>query len=205
MINLEKITWEKCQAPPLLRRPAPASYFHPLFLFFRSPHHLGEVIKIYSPFKMGGEGSELWLPILWYYPFYLFWACFFFVVCLIVWQCEWIVLCVVLRHVQRWLRYCSHVIRLMLQFLHYLLWPHSYSLLPLQRVLWNYPAKKPVKIAMPIPGACCTDLVVLIVIYSLVESLCHLLHAGLQPLWNEGKQKAFQVFPKQYIWIVKVP
>ena len=30
MINLKKIKWEKCQ-PDLLRRPAPAPYFHALF------------------------------------------------------------------------------------------------------------------------------------------------------------------------------
>ena len=36
MINLEKIKNEKCQ-PPLLRRPAPAPYFHPLFKIFQIP------------------------------------------------------------------------------------------------------------------------------------------------------------------------
>ena len=48
MINLEKIKYEKCQ-PLLLRRPAPAPYFYSLFLFFRFPSPLGEVIKISSP------------------------------------------------------------------------------------------------------------------------------------------------------------
>ena len=46
-------------APPLLKRPAPAPYFHPLFSVFQiSP--LGEVIKIYSPLplkKRKGRGS----------------------------------------------------------------------------------------------------------------------------------------------------
>ena len=37
MINLEKIKQEKCQPPPLLRRPTPALYFHPLFLIFQIP------------------------------------------------------------------------------------------------------------------------------------------------------------------------
>ena len=42
MINLEKITKEKCQPRrPILRRPAPASYFHPLFKAFRVPTSRG--------------------------------------------------------------------------------------------------------------------------------------------------------------------
>ena len=36
MINLEKIKWEKCHPPPLLRRPAPAPFFHLLFLTWNS-------------------------------------------------------------------------------------------------------------------------------------------------------------------------
>ena len=52
MINLEKIKQQKGQ--PLLRRPAPASYFYFLFLFFRFPPPR-EVIKIhFIPFKKGG-------------------------------------------------------------------------------------------------------------------------------------------------------
>ena len=50
---------------PLLRRPAPAPYFHPFFLIFQIPPP-GEVIKIYPPpsEKMGeGEGSELYIKI----------------------------------------------------------------------------------------------------------------------------------------------
>ena len=47
MVNIEKIKLEKIQ-PILLRRPAPAPYFHPLFLIFQSPPApSGEVIKIY--------------------------------------------------------------------------------------------------------------------------------------------------------------
>ena len=47
MINLEKIKYKKCQ-PPILRRPAPATFFYPLFLIFQihSPPP-GEVIKTY--------------------------------------------------------------------------------------------------------------------------------------------------------------
>ena len=72
--------------------------------------------------------------ILWYCLFYLFWARFFFSVCLAVWQCDWTVLCVVLKRVHKWLRYCSHVSWLMQQFLHHLLWPCFYPLLPLQKL-----------------------------------------------------------------------
>ena len=52
----------------LLRRPAPAPYFHPFFLIFQIPP-LGEVIKIYRtpppphpPLKKWG-GSELYSKI----------------------------------------------------------------------------------------------------------------------------------------------
>ena len=60
MISFEIFKQEKCQ-PPLLRRPAPAPYSHPLFEFFRTTPHppapSREVTKIYSPpLKMGGEG-----------------------------------------------------------------------------------------------------------------------------------------------------
>ena len=46
---------------PLLRRPAPAPYFHPLFLVFQIPlPPPGEVIKIYlMPFKKGGIQTML--------------------------------------------------------------------------------------------------------------------------------------------------
>ena len=48
MIKLEKIKYQKCQPPPpppsphththtFLRGPAPAPYFHPLFLIFQIP------------------------------------------------------------------------------------------------------------------------------------------------------------------------
>ena len=50
MINPEKIKKEKCQYP-LLRRPATAPYFQPLFKIFHIPLPLGEAIKIYFPFK----------------------------------------------------------------------------------------------------------------------------------------------------------
>ena len=58
MISFEIFKQEKCQ-PPLLRRPAPAPYSHPLFEFFRTTPHppapSREVTKIYSPpLKMGG-------------------------------------------------------------------------------------------------------------------------------------------------------
>ena len=45
---------------PLLRRPAPVWYFHPLFLIFQSPAPLGEVIKITPPpsFKKRGRGPN---------------------------------------------------------------------------------------------------------------------------------------------------
>ena len=37
-ISLEKTKYEKCQPPPpLFRRPAPAPYFHSLFLIFQIP------------------------------------------------------------------------------------------------------------------------------------------------------------------------
>ena len=66
MINLEKIKYEKCQAP-LLRRPAPAPYFHHLFKNFSESPPPGEVIKIYFPtLKRGGPnyaGSEKTLQL----------------------------------------------------------------------------------------------------------------------------------------------
>ena len=46
-----------CQPPPppLLRGPAPPTYFHPFFFNFSDSPCLGEVIKIYFPlFKKGG-------------------------------------------------------------------------------------------------------------------------------------------------------
>ena len=51
--------------PPILRRPAPAPYFHPLFLIFQIPPSPEEAIKIYFPLPFfkgagGGGGSELW-------------------------------------------------------------------------------------------------------------------------------------------------
>ena len=52
MIDLEKIKQEKWKPSPLLKRPAPAPYFHPFFYFFSPPPPLGEVMKTYSaPFK----------------------------------------------------------------------------------------------------------------------------------------------------------
>ena len=43
---------------PLLRRPAPARYFHPIFSNSSDFPPLGEVIKIYSPtFKKGGGAN----------------------------------------------------------------------------------------------------------------------------------------------------
>ena len=41
MIKLEKITQEKCHFPHLLRRPAPAPYFHTFLKFFRVPPSRG--------------------------------------------------------------------------------------------------------------------------------------------------------------------
>ena len=55
MINLEKIKYEKCH-PPLLRRPAPAPYFHPLFKIFQIPPPSPRGNN--SPFKKGGGGSN---------------------------------------------------------------------------------------------------------------------------------------------------
>ena len=50
MINLEKIKQEKCQLPsPLLKRPAPAPYFHSLFKVFESSLPPAKLIKIYFP------------------------------------------------------------------------------------------------------------------------------------------------------------
>ena len=59
MTNLEKSKQEKCQPPLppiLLRRPAPAPYFHLLLLIFQIPHHPSPPPL---PFKKRGE-SELW-------------------------------------------------------------------------------------------------------------------------------------------------
>ena len=56
MINLERIKFEKFQ-PPLLRRSAPAPFFHPLFSNFQISPPPAEVIKIYFhpiSFKKGG-------------------------------------------------------------------------------------------------------------------------------------------------------
>ena len=59
MINFEKIKQEKCQTPsPLLKRPAPAPYFHPLFKVFQSSPPPGKLIKIYFPPLKRGK-SEL--------------------------------------------------------------------------------------------------------------------------------------------------
>ena len=57
MINLEKIKYEKCQRT-LLRRPAPAPYFHLLFLIFQIPPSLRQAIKIYSPPLKKGWGPN---------------------------------------------------------------------------------------------------------------------------------------------------
>ena len=57
MINLDKIKYEKCH-PPLLRRPAPAPYFHPLFKIFQIPPPPSPRGNN-SPFKKGG-GFKLW-------------------------------------------------------------------------------------------------------------------------------------------------
>ena len=46
-------------APPFLRGPAPAQYFHPLFKNFQTPPPLAEVIKIYSPLFKKKVASEL--------------------------------------------------------------------------------------------------------------------------------------------------
>ena len=59
MINLEKIKYEKCQAP-LLRRPAPAPYFHHLFKNFSESPPPGEVIKIYFPTLKRGGSKLCW-------------------------------------------------------------------------------------------------------------------------------------------------
>ena len=57
MINLEKIKWEKCQSP-LLRIPAPAPYFHPLFLIFQISPLLGRLLQLTSSLlKTGGRGG----------------------------------------------------------------------------------------------------------------------------------------------------
>ena len=74
MINLEKITYEKCQRLPppllqthththtLLREPAPAPYFHPLFLIFQiPPSRRGNQQNFLLPTlnKWRGEGGDL--------------------------------------------------------------------------------------------------------------------------------------------------
>ena len=66
MINFEKIKQDKRQSLPFLRRPAPASYFHSLFLIFQShPPPSPEIIKIYSlPFKTGGGGGPNYETLL---------------------------------------------------------------------------------------------------------------------------------------------
>ena len=48
MINLKKIKKEKCKPPTLLRRPAPAPYFHP---FYNFPDSLlrGRLLKFTPP------------------------------------------------------------------------------------------------------------------------------------------------------------
>ena len=63
MINLERIKQKKCQ-PPLLRRPDPAPYFHPLFLIFEIHPLRGEVIKIhFPPIKRGGGVPSYLYPL----------------------------------------------------------------------------------------------------------------------------------------------
>ena len=58
MINLEEIKQEKCQPPsPLLKRPAPAPFFHPLFKVFQSSPPRGKLIKIYFPPLKKGESK----------------------------------------------------------------------------------------------------------------------------------------------------
>ena len=56
MINLEKIKQEKCKPPPtLLRRMAPAPYFHPHFSIFQTPPPSeGSNQNLLSPFKKRG-------------------------------------------------------------------------------------------------------------------------------------------------------
>ena len=57
MINLEKLN-SKSVIPPLLKRPAPAPYFHLLFKIFQiSRTILGDVIKTYFSHFKKGEGS----------------------------------------------------------------------------------------------------------------------------------------------------
>ena len=71
MINLEKIKYKKCQpsnppAPPspspqtytILRGPAPAPYFHPLFLIFQIPLSGRGNQNLFTPaLKSGGRGE----------------------------------------------------------------------------------------------------------------------------------------------------
>ena len=66
MINVEKSKKGKCQPPPstpILRRPAPTPYYHPLFkLFHIRPSGGGNQGLLPSPtFKK--EGSKLWLSL----------------------------------------------------------------------------------------------------------------------------------------------
>ena len=57
MINLEKIKKEKCQPLPF-KKTCPCTIFLPLFKKFSDPPPpLGEVFKVYFPFK--NEGFKL--------------------------------------------------------------------------------------------------------------------------------------------------
>ena len=70
MINLEKFKQEKCRPSPVLRRPTPAPYFHPLFLI---PPFWGRHLKFTPPpptptFKkkkdgLGGGGRAMTLHL----------------------------------------------------------------------------------------------------------------------------------------------
>ena len=58
---MEKLNKKSVSPPPLsvLRRPAPAPYFHPLFSVFQTPFP-GEVVKIYFPQLKKKGKSEIW-------------------------------------------------------------------------------------------------------------------------------------------------
>ena len=58
---MEKLNKKSVSPPPpsVLRRPAPAPYFHPLFLVFQTPFS-GEVVKIYFPQLKKKGKSEIW-------------------------------------------------------------------------------------------------------------------------------------------------